>query len=295
MRRVNRRTQNRWPAARQRGRRWPNLRFWKRLSPSEPWRRRFMFTSGALTLLGVLLGDMYWFDKTDVPGRAAAGMRDAAIDATKWAGFAIREVYVAGRKETARHQLIKALNVEIGASILDFDPAEARRQLIRLGWIEDARIERHLPDKLHIFLRERRPIAIWQRKNRFVLVDKHGSVIGRDGLSRYRHLKVIVGDGAPDHAADLLSMMEGAPKLMKRVTHAVWVGRRRWNLRIEDTIDIRLPADNPERAWKKLTEMDREFGLLKRDIDAVDLRIPDRLTVRRNHKARGAARADGRT
>ncbi len=296
MRRMNKRKSRRMPLAKRRARRrWPDLRFWEWLPQNSVWRRRLTLASGGLTVLAVLLGGMYWFNQADIPSRMAAAIRTATIDATKWAGFSVRAVYVEGRKESSREQLIGALNLAIGDSIFEFDPAEAQSRLEKLGWVAEARIERHLPDAIHIYLKERKPIAIWQRKKKFVLVDKSGAVIGQEGLSRYGDLKIIVGDGAPAHAADLLSMMEAAPKMMERVTHAVWVGGRRWNIRMEDAIDIRMPAENPENAWRKLTEMEREFGLLKRDIIAVDLRIPDRMTVRKNPRKAKISKTDGRT
>lgn len=281
--------------AKRRARRWPDLRFWEWLPQNSPWRRRLTKASGGLTVLGVLLGGMYWFNQADMPTRMANAIRVATLDATKWAGFAVRAVYVEGRKEAARQKLIGALDIAIGDPMFGFDPVAAQNRLAQLGWVAEARVERHLPDSIHIYLKERKPIAIWQRKKKFVLVDKYGEVIGQEGVARYGGLKIIVGEGAPAHAADLLSMMEGAPKMMERVTHAVWVGGRRWNIRVEDAIDIRMPAENPENAWRKLTEMEREFGLLKRDIIAVDLRIPDRMTVRKNPRNAKISKTDGRT
>ena len=53
-----------------------------------------------------------------------------------------------------------------------------------------ARVERHLPDTIRVSIVERVPVAIWQRKGDFVLVDASGVVIGRDGIDRYRELSV---------------------------------------------------------------------------------------------------------
>ena len=68
---------------------------------------------------------------------------------------------------------------------------------------------------------------------------------------------------------------------MKRVRAAVWVGGRRWNLRLDDGIDIRLPEENPLFAWTRLATLERDRKLLSQDVIAVDLRIRDRVVVRR--------------
>src|SRR5205823_9978733 len=61
-------------------------------------------------------------------------------------------------------------------------------------------------------------------------------------------------------------------ELAARVTAAVRVGGRRWNLRIDDSIDVMLPEENPDSAWNRLAELERISLLLKRDVQTVDLR-----------------------
>ncbi len=60
---------------------------------------------------------------------------------------------------------------------------------------------------------------------------------------------------------------------------AVFVGERRWNLRLNDGLDIRLPENDAGNALAALSKFDKEDRLFSRDIVAVDMRLPDRLTV----------------
>ena len=69
------------------------------------------------------------------------------------------------------------------------------------------------------------------------------------------------------------------------------VAERRWNLRLKNGIDIRLPEIEPERALEMLAALDRDKKLLSRDIAVVDLRFPDRVTARLSDAA-AAARAE---
>ena len=61
---------------------------------------------------------------------------------------------------------------------------------------------------------------------------------------------------------------------------SIFVAERRWNLRLKNGIDVRLPETNVEQALDRLVALDREKKLLSRDIVAVDLRLTDRVTVR---------------
>ena len=58
------------------------------------------------------------------------------------------------------------------------------------------------------------------------------------------------------------------------------VAERRWDLRLENGITIRLPEIGEDAAIAEVLRLDREDGLLSRDIAAVDLRLEDRLVIR---------------
>jgi len=60
----------------------------------------------------------------------------------------------------------------------------------------------------------------------------------------------------------------------------VLVGGRRWNLHLDNGIDVRLPEENGAAAWSSLARIEREHKVLEKDLVSVDLRDPDRLVVR---------------
>jgi cell division protein FtsQ len=253
----------------------------KRRSAWRHWRRPALLGAAVLFLVTGVVGAGYWVSATGAVSRLTTAIETALIDTTLRAGLSVDDVLVEGRTETTRGQLFRTIAVKRGDPILSVNTHAIRKRLIALGWVSDAIVERRLPDTIFVRLRERMAMAIWQRQGTFVLVDRTGAIIGSRGLERFAHLKVIVGDDAPRHAPALLDMLATAPPLMKRVRAAVWVGGRRWNLQLDDGIDIRLPEDNPQAAWTRLATLQRDRQLLKQDIIAIDLRIPDRLVVRR--------------
>ena len=215
----------------------------------------------------------------------------AAMKSSAELGLAVRHVSVSGRRETSKDRLLKAVGVERGDPILAVDINDVLERVKSIGWVEAAVVERRLPDHLHIHIQERRAAAIWQKDHEFVLVDIDGNVIGTEGLERYRHLKVVVGDGAPEKTAELVSLLAREPMLNSRIVAAVWVAGRRWNLRLDNGIDIRLPEENPGDALQRLGQLERDHRLLARDIAAIDLRQSDRLIVRMTEEAAERKRA----
>ena len=65
-----------------------------------------------------------------------------------------------------------------------------------------------------------------------------------------------------------------------RVAAAVRVGGRRWTLHLDNGIDVELPEEKLQEAWAQLAQLERTNRLLARDVQVVDMRLPDRLVVR---------------
>ncbi len=197
------------------------------------------------------------------------------------AGFKVKEILVVGRNKTKREDLLKAIRLVRGAAILTFDLDAARRRIEALPWVDRASVERMLPDTILLNVEERRPIALWQHNGKFALIDGKGEVILYRGLQRFSDLVVVVGKDAPLHTSDLLDLLAAAPELVPMVKAAVWVGGRRWNIRLKGDIDVRLPEDEPTAAWIRLAEYEKAHRILERDVQVLDLRAPDRLIIRK--------------
>lgn len=205
----------------------------------------------------------------------------AAAQLAARAGFVVAEVFVIGRQDTPKADLIEAMGVARGMPILALDLDEMRARLLALPWVREASIERQLPDTLLVQIDERRPLALWQNQGQFAVIDERGEVLASGDCSGFTHLPLVVGNDAPRHAAALIRMLASEPELAKRVKAAVRVGNRRWDIALVNDIDVRLPEANPEGAWRRLASYQRQHRLLDKPILSVDLRLPDRIGVQR--------------
>lgn len=202
------------------------------------------------------------------------------LEASATLGLRVADVRVEGRATTDRETILEALNARPGTPILAVDPMRAKRQLESLPWVRSAAIERRFPDTIYVRLVERQPMALWQHGGKLDLIDRTGAVIPVARLDRFAKLPMVVGEDAAAHAATLLAMLATEPDLAARVTAAIDVGGRRWNLRLDNVIDVLLPADDPAEAWADLAHLQRTSAILQRDVQAIDMRLPDRLVVR---------------
>jgi cell division protein FtsQ len=242
----------------------------------------------------VAIGAPVWAIQSGAAAHAAAAIWRPVTIAAAGAGLTVRQVLAEGRVETTQAEILKALGIRGGEPILAIDPTEARRRVEALPWVRSASVERRLPDTIRVRIIERHAVAWWQKDGKLVLIDRTGDPIAVPTSGRYSNLIVLVGDDAPEHAAQLLDMLAREPDLAARVRAAVRVGQRRWNLKIDDAIDVRLPEDGADAAWAKLGEIGRKNRILSRDIEAVDLRLPDRLIVQTKSGKLTPAGAGGR-
>ena len=73
---------------------------------------------------------------------------------------------------------------------------------------------------------------------------------------------------------------------MNLVESAVRVSGRRWDVQLRGGIDVRLPERNTAAAWLRLAEYETRHGWFARDVRLLDLRLPDRLIVKKGTASR---------
>ena len=95
---------------------------------------------------------------------------------------------------------------------------------------------------------------------------------------------VLEAQDAAKNAAMLIERLHQYPLIYNEVKVAIRVSQRRWNLRLKNNIEIRLPAENISTALNQLSEYQNKHSLFDRNIIAVDMRVPDRLIVRVNNQ-----------
>lgn len=246
------------------------------------WRRWWVRISMVSLVLALVAGAGWWTVRSGSLNRLVDIAKREMVAASVHVGLRIDEVLVMGRKETDRDELLSALGTTRGAPILAFDVDSAKERVAKLPWVRRVSVERILPDTVLLTVEERAPLALWQNGGTFALIDYEGHVILREDLEPYRNLVIVVGEDAPIHTASLLETLASQPVLMDLVQAAVRVGGRRWNLRLRGGIDVRLPEDNAITAWRRLAQYQRSHGVLERDVRVIDLRLSDRLIVRKS-------------
>jgi cell division protein FtsQ len=207
------------------------------------------------------------------------------------AGMGVSSISLVGEKEMSRAAILADAGIGADSSLPCLDAAAARAALMRDPWISDATVLKLYPDRLRISIRERSPLALWQKDGRVTVIATDGTVLQDFDGSRFAELPLVVGAGAERQAPGVLAMVGRYPLIRDSVEAAVFIAERRWNLRLKSGIDVRLPEADAEQALQTLVALDRDKKILSRDITAIDLRLPDRVIVRLSDEA-AQARAE---
>ena len=201
------------------------------------------------------------------------------------AGMRITAIALSGQSQLTRADVLDLAGVTNDSSLLCLDPAAARGKLQGNPWISAATVLKLYPGRLQVEIVERKPLALWQKDGAVSVIASDGTVLEPFNNERFAELPLVVGSGAEKQARDFLTLVARYPVVRDQVEASVLVAERRWNLRLKNGIDVRLPELDAEQALQPLVNLDRDKKLLSRDIAAIDLRLPDRVTVRLNDAA----------
>jgi len=193
-------------------------------------------------------------------------------------GFAVEHISINGVRRLSEIDVLAALSLDEDSSLLDFDVLAAREALMQMPWVETAHVRKIYPDQLQINLVEYEPVALWQHQGELSIIDRQGRIIAPHD-ARAPSLPLVVGRGGEREAAHLLQVMEQFPQLKERIRAYIRVADRRWDLLLDNGLDIKLPEHDFAARLTSLLDDPEYADLLSRDILGVDLRFEDRIVL----------------
>ena len=236
-------------------------------------------------LLGVLLiGSIsavpVFYEYKYLESQLRSKLIEASGNISKTVGLTVREVIVEGRSKTRKSVLLQALQVSEGDNILAINITEMKDRINKLPWVKSARIERHFPNKISLTLFERTPMARWQTNRMLKLIDVDGDVIPRVDLTRFSNLPIIIGKNAPKIAGQILNTLSNEPHLFRRVKSLTLVSDRRWDVQLDNQINVHLPEKNPGKAWAHLATVEQGHNIFGDQVQGIDMRLENQLIIK---------------
>ncbi|MGD9543284.1 MAG: cell division protein FtsQ/DivIB [Methylocystis sp.] len=211
--------------------------------------------------------------------------------AARAVGFPISAVTITGQTRLNERELLEAAGVGPRNSLPFLDATAVRERLMRVPLVKTARVMKLYPDRLVIAIEERQPSALWQRDGRVAVISEDGVPIDELRDQRYLGLPFVVGEGAQKRLLEFHMLLSKAGDLAHRIKAGVLVAGRRWNFEMTNGVTVKLPEIGPAAALETLARLQREARILDKDVMFIDLRIPDRVSVRLTEEAAAARQA----
>jgi cell division protein FtsQ len=102
------------------------------------------------------------------------------------------QVEITGNQFVGRAAITDVFSPDLGKSVLRVPLAARRKEIESIPWVEAAAVERTLPDRIHVELVERTPVAFLRTGNELQLVDASGVLLERP-LEAGFHFPVVSG------------------------------------------------------------------------------------------------------
>lgn len=102
------------------------------------------------------------------------------------------QIEVNGNHIVAREAVQKLFSRDRGLSLLKIPLDKRRMEIEELPWVEEASVQRILPNRVRVFITERTPIAFFRNGTELTLVDAHGVLLDRPEGEDF-HFPIVTG------------------------------------------------------------------------------------------------------
>ena len=89
------------------------------------------------------------------------------------------QIVIEGNRFIPRDAVVEKFAADMDHSVVRVPLGERRKALETLPWVEQARVQRVLPNRIRVEITERTPVAFLRTANELSLVDSHGMILDR--------------------------------------------------------------------------------------------------------------------
>lgn len=205
--------------------------------------------------------------------------------------FMVQVMAIDGADDVLSNDIRNVLPVEFPVSSFDLDLEEMRQTVAALPAVAEAALRVRPGGILQVNVQQRQPVAVFRAPDGLRLIDREGVLIQSIAARADRpDLPLVTGDGARENLAEGLALYATAGPLRDQMRGVVRMGERRWDVILESGQRVLLPTQDPITAFERVVALAQAKDLLERDVAVVDMRHPDRPTVRLNEQAVAALR-----
>ncbi len=205
--------------------------------------------------------------------------------------FTVSLLRIEGASEQLQADITEVLPVDLPLSQFQLDIEELRGLLLSLDPVLEAEVRVRSGGVLLLKVTERTPAVAWARGDEIEVLDATGHRVATlPDIDAAGALPLIAGEGAETAVPEALTLIAAAAPITDRMVGLARIGNRRWDVVLTRGQRIALPEVAPAAALDRALAMQTARDVLDRDVEIVDLRLPDRPVLRLTPAAREALR-----
>ncbi len=195
--------------------------------------------------------------------------------------FQIKNVIIEGSEKSNMSEIENNVT-EFKGNLIGLNFNSIKEIVESSEWVKRASIKKVLPSTLKINVTENDPYAIYFQEGKSFLIDLDGSIITEINLNNYEDdLLFVRGDNSPELLEQLIRDISIAfPNLTQTLEEVEFIEKRRWNLKLNNKLLVKLPDENIQQSLKNLKQLFEEQEVMESNIIEVDLRIQGRAALK---------------
>ena len=195
--------------------------------------------------------------------------------------FMVKLMAIEGASNEVAEDIREIMGLDFPVSSFDLNLEELRVRVMELDAVADAKLQIRAGGILYFSISQRDPAFVWRRSDGLEVLDRFGMRVGPLEVRSSRpDLPLIAGEGADLAAVEAQRLIAVAGPVRDRIRGLVRVGKRRWDIVLDGGQTIMLPPSGAVAALERVMARVQIQGLLDRDIQTIDMRNPDRPTIR---------------
>ncbi len=195
--------------------------------------------------------------------------------------FQIQNVIIEGSEKSNISEIENNVT-EFKDNLIGLNFNSIRETVESSEWVKRASIKKVLPSTLKINVTENDPYAIYFQEGKSFLIDLDGSIITEINLNNYEDdLLFVRGENSPELLEQLIRDISIAfPDLTQTLEEVEFIEKRRWNLKLNSKLLVKLPDENIQQSLKNLKQLFEEQEVMESNIIEIDLRIQGRAALK---------------
>jgi len=181
-------------------------------------------------------------------------------------------------------EILKYFDYFIGKSIFLVPIKQTAENILAIKWIKKISIKSDYKNTIKIFLEEEVPLGIFYNNKQEILFSNNLIILEiLDTKKKFSSLLKFYGKNSIYNSKTLLLVLDDNFK--ENIESAIFIENRRWNLKLNNQILLKLPQDNIKEAILKYKMIYNNFSNKDlKDIESIDLRILNQAIIKYKNK-----------